>query len=206
MSSPAVDAALARYRREHDRYLELADTVASRCRSLAAEADIPAAVQWRVKSPERVRAKLERLAPSPAGAANGQALDALGDLAGVRVATYLEADREPVVEAIRHGFRDVVVEVKDQPGSFYRATHCQVWLFDADAPGLAPEVLGLCCEVQVCSLLAQVWNEVEHGFVYTRADPPSPAERAALDALGRLTEAGDALVSLLVRPDSPVLP
>jgi ppGpp synthetase/RelA/SpoT-type nucleotidyltranferase len=159
MSSPAVEAALARYRREHDRYLALADAVASRCRSLAAEADIPAAVQWRIKSPERVRAKLERLALPSAGAASGEALEALGDLAGVRVATYTEAGREPMVEALRHGFRDVAAEVKDKPGSFYRATHCQVRLLGADAPGLAPEVLGLSCEVQVCSLLAEVWNE-----------------------------------------------
>ena len=57
----AVDAALERYRREHDRYLRVADLVASRCRGLAGGAGVHPAVQWRVKSPQRVQAKLQRL-------------------------------------------------------------------------------------------------------------------------------------------------
>ena len=56
MSSLVVEAALARYGREHNRYLQVADAVASRCRRLANEAGVHASVQWRVKSPERVRA------------------------------------------------------------------------------------------------------------------------------------------------------
>lgn len=193
-----MEAALARYHREHDRYLQVADAVASRCRHLADEAGIHATVQWRVKSPERVRAKLERLAPPTAGGADASALDALGDLAGVRVATFAEAGRESMVAAIRGAFRDVDVEVKDRPGGFYRATHCQLRLSREDALELPPELLGLSCEVQVCSLLAQVWNEIEHGLVYAGTGATSPEEEAALHALGRLTEAGDALMAVLL--------
>lgn len=103
-----------------------------------------------------------------------------------------------MVASIRSAFRDVDVEVKDRPGGFYRATHCQLRLSRPDAPELAPELLGLSCEVQVCSLLAQVWNEIEHGLVYVGTGETSPEELAALHAFGRLTEAGDALVSVLL--------
>lgn len=45
---------------------------------------------------------------------------------------------------------------------------------------------------------AQVWNEIEHGLVYAGTGETSPEEQAALHAFGRLTEAGDALVSVLL--------
>ena len=125
MSSLVVEAALARYSREHNRYLQVAAAVASCCRRLVSEAGLRATVQWRVKSPERVRAKLERIVPSSASNANLAALDALGDLAGGRIATFVEAGREPMVATIQGAYRDVNVEVKDRPDSFYRATHCQ---------------------------------------------------------------------------------
>lgn len=48
MSSPVVEAALARYGREHNRYLQVADAVASRCRRLANEVGIRATVQCTV--------------------------------------------------------------------------------------------------------------------------------------------------------------
>jgi ppGpp synthetase/RelA/SpoT-type nucleotidyltranferase len=198
MSSLVVEAALARYGHEHNRYLQVADAVASCCRRLVSEAGIRATVQWRVKSPVRVRARLERIVLAPPGNGDAAALDALGDLAGVRIATFVEAGREPMVAAIQGAFRDVDVEVKDRPDSFYRATHCQLRLSRKDALELPPELLGLSCEVQVCSLLAQVWSEVEHGLVYAEAGEASPEQQAALHALGRLTEAGDALVTVLL--------
>jgi ppGpp synthetase/RelA/SpoT-type nucleotidyltranferase len=198
MSSLVVEAALVRYGREHNRYLQVADAVASRCRRLASETGIRATVQWRVKSPERVRTKLERIVLAPTGNADAAALDALGDLAGVRIATFVEAGREPMVAAIQGAFREVDVEMKDRPDRFYRGTHCQLRLSREDALEVPPELLGLSCEVQVCSLLAQVWNEVEHGLVYAVTGEASPEEQAVLHALGRLTETGDALVTLLL--------
>jgi ppGpp synthetase/RelA/SpoT-type nucleotidyltranferase len=198
MDSHAIDDALARYGREHHRYLELADLVASRCRRLAERAGIPATVQWRVKSPERVRTKLERLAAKGIAGAGVEGLDVLGDLAGVRIATWVEADRPRTMEMIRGAFAQVEVEVKDRPGSFYRATHCQITLAPGDDAGATEELTGLSCEVQVCSLLAHVCNEVEHGLVYAGSREPSVEERAMLDALGRLADAGDAFLTVLL--------
>ena len=43
-----MEAALARYGREHNRYLQVADAVASRCRRLANEVGIRATVQCTV--------------------------------------------------------------------------------------------------------------------------------------------------------------
>ena len=200
-----VDDALARYREDRDRYLQLADAVASRCRSLADEAGIPAVVQWRVKTPERVSAKLERLVRAGACAAGPAALDVVGDLAGVRVATFVETGREAMVASIRTAFRNVEIEVKDRPGSHYRATHCQVRLLPGDAPGVPKDLLGCPCEVQVCSLLAEVWNEIEHRLVYAGRCDPSAHQRAVLAALGQLTEAGDALIASLLTLATPTM-
>jgi ppGpp synthetase/RelA/SpoT-type nucleotidyltranferase len=194
VSSP-IDAVVARYLGEHDRYLRLADAVASSCRRLADRAEIQAVLQWRVKSPDRVRAKLERLVVNGSG---GDPLDALGDLAGVRVATFVERDRAPMVAAIGVAFLEVDVDVKDAPNGFYRATNCQVRLSPGDADAPPAELVGLSCEIQVCSLFAQAWNEIEHGLVYVAPGEPSHQQLDALQALGVLTEAGDALVTSLL--------
>ena len=50
------------------------------------------------------------------------------DIAGVRVATYVESDRERVVALVRREFKDVVVERHDKDRGYNRATHCQVTL------------------------------------------------------------------------------
>jgi ppGpp synthetase/RelA/SpoT-type nucleotidyltranferase len=58
------------------------------------------------------------------------------------------------------------VEKKDQDGRFYRATHCQVALKAEDLVEPFDNLEGITCEIQVCSLLAHVWNELEHDLVY----------------------------------------
>ena len=100
--------------------------------------------------------------------------DALGrvsDLAGVRISTYLEADRDRVVQEITKLFDGpngglAVIEKKDKSGTLYRATHCQVALKEEDLEEPNDNLKGLTCEIQVCSLLAHVWNELEHDLVY----------------------------------------
>ncbi len=202
-----VAAAVARYRREQDRYAKLADMVAEKCRRLLEANAILGAVDARAKSPESLERKLhELLAGAPRG---GQTLedllDMVSDLAGVRVKTYVGADREKVVEDIRLAFDgpgeggEVEVEVKADPSRQYRAIHCQVLLPPRDLTGRGANLRGTGCEIQVCSLLAHVWNEIEHNLVYKAASgPPSDEEMEFLAALGALTREGDEVLNALI--------
>ncbi|NOY44272.1 MAG: hypothetical protein GXP50_02280 [Deltaproteobacteria bacterium] len=101
-----IAAAVARYRREHDRYAKLADMVAEKCRRLLEANAILGAVDARPKSPESLERKLEELLAGepPADRTPEDLLDMVSDLAGVRVKTYVEADRDKVVEDIRLAF------------------------------------------------------------------------------------------------------
>lgn len=60
------------------------------------------------------------------------------------------------------------------------------------------------CEIQICSLLAHVWNEIEHDLGYKPLSGElSAGERRALEALGNLTRAGDStIVNLLEATDT----
>lgn len=132
--------------------------------------------------------------------------DALGrvtDLAGVRISAYLEVDRDKIVEEIKKQFEGpngepVDVEKKDQDGHFYRATHCQVALKQEDLIEPFDNLEGLTCEIQVCSLLAHVWNELEHDLVYKPTTGQlSGREKESLNILGNLTLSGDVVIKQL---------
>ena len=103
-----------------------------------------------------------------------------------------------MVAAIGVAFLEVDVDVKDGPNGFYRATNCQVRLSPGDSVAPPADLVGLSCEIQVCSLFAQAWNEIEHGLVYIAPGEPPHEQLAALHALGVLTEAADALVMSLL--------
>ncbi len=202
-----IAMAVARYRREQDRYAKLADMVAEKCRRLLEANAILGAVDARAKSPESLERKLEELL---AGELPGEhtpegLLDRVSDLAGVRVKTYVEADRDKVVEDICLAFDgpreggEVDVEVKADPSRNYRAIHCQVMLPPQDLTGRGANLKGATCEIQVCSLLAHVWNEIEHNLVYKAANgDPSREELDLLAELGDLTRKGDEVLNALI--------
>lgn len=207
LDDASIDAAVTRYRREMDRYSKLAELVASACRELIADNAIPATVQFRVKDPERLRGKLRKYREDydPTDEVVGR----LKDLAGVRIATYVESDRERVASEVVRRFEasdggEVVAIVKDADESFYRATHCQVSLLDDDLGPGYENLRGDSCEIQICSLLAHVWNELEHDLAYKPLSGElSEGEERALDALGNLTRAGDStIVNLLQATDT----
>ena len=54
------------------------------------------------------------------------------------------------------------------------------------------------CEVQVCSMLAHVWNEIEHDTRYKAKENLSFSEKASLQAFGLLVKSGDAIISNLI--------
>jgi hypothetical protein len=115
----------------------------------------------------------------------------------------LEADRDRVVQEITKLFDGpnggpVVIEKKDKVGTLYRATHCQVALKEEDLEEPNDNLTGLTCEIQVCSLLAHVWNELEHDLVYKPTTGElSHRENESLSILGNLTLSGDVVIKQL---------
>jgi ppGpp synthetase/RelA/SpoT-type nucleotidyltranferase len=204
-----IQESVERYERERDRYLKLAARVADIARTeIVEENTIRAQVTSRVKSVRSFEGKLRRFAKRDDVDLStvGKIFDKIGDLAGVRVATYQAEDEERVVKDIVKRFRGlqdeaIGVDKKDKlvHGSFYRATHCQVYLRSDDLVGTYENLKGTTCEIQVCSMMAHVWNEIEHDIAYKPdGDGPQEAERGLLNALGYLTRSGDAVISRLL--------
>lgn len=168
---------------------------------------VRATVQRRAKNPKSFVEKLKK----PENRAKYNSVDEvfqrISDLAAVRIATYLESDRVPVVEELKKEFvgpagqNEPEIHVKDQAdkGRHYRATHCQVFLPEEDLAGANENLAGTTCEIQVCSLLAHVFNEIEHDLQYKPlAGKLSDAERELIDQLGLLTKSGDITIKRLL--------
>src|SRR5690606_21157023 len=82
---------------------------------------------------------------------------------------------------------------------FYRSTHCQVFLHKEELVGDYANLRGASCEIQVCSMMAHVWNEIEHDIGYKpEGGGPDEAERGLLQMLGHLTRSGDAAITRLL--------
>ncbi len=123
------------------------------------------------------------------------------------MATYLESDRSRIVEELQRCF-DLSQPTPDHPNpdeknksgraKHYRV-HCQVLLKgdDLDAPN--SNLAGTSCELQVCSMLAHVWNEIEHDLGYKpESGTMSEPELDQLDILGQLVHAGDVVIKALL--------
>jgi len=210
ISEPTIAEAVARYQREYDRYLKLCSRVADICRYEIIEANaIRAHVTFRAKGPKSLEAKLRKLAQ--AGKKSMPTVDAVfdqvRDLAAVRVATYVQTDERKVTEAMSKRFAGgsgpaVVIDLKDRhvtnPQNFYRATHMEVYLPAQDIVGTYSNVDGVPCEIQVCSMMAHVWNEIEHDIGYKPTGELSELEGTTLVNIGHLTRSGDGMISQLL--------
>ena len=205
LDDATIEAAFQRYRREYDCYEKLARLVANKCeREIIRANTLPAAVTFRAKAPQKLLGKMQKkYRTDPLLNTADQALLRVTDLAGVRISTYLEEDRARVVEEIEKlfdgpGDNPVDVDKKDAAGKFYRATHCQVALKPDDLTEENDNLEGLTCEIQVCSLLAHVWNELEHDLKYKpKTGDLSVREEESLQLLGNATVSGDLIIKQL---------
>lgn len=211
IADKVIRDAVARYDRERDRYLKLAARVSDICRSSIVEDNaIRAQVTFRTKTVRSFEGKLKRFARHPEkNYANvEEVFVGIGDFAGVRIATYRPEDELRVTEEIKKLFEgessgEVFVDKKDKLATnsyqFYRATHCQVILREEDLVGHYENLRGTSCEIQVCSMMAHVWNEIEHDIGYKpEGGGPGEAEKGLLEALGHLTRSGDAAITRLL--------
>jgi len=211
ISDKVIEAAVARYDRERDRYLKLAARVADICRSSIVEGNaIRAQITSRTKTVRSFDGKLRRFAKRSDKKFEtvDEVFEKIGDFAGVRVATYRPEDEPRVTDAIEALFVGpdggaVDIDRKDKLDpvncQFYRATHCQVFLREEELVGDYGNLRGASCEVQICSMMAHVWNEIEHDIGYKpEGGGPGDAERGLLEALGHLTRSGDAAITQLL--------
>lgn len=210
ISDDTIKKAVQRYHREYDRYLKLSARVAEICRTEVVEGNaIRAQVISRAKSPKSFEGKLRRFAVS--GRKTMPDVDAvfgqIRDLAAVRIATYEQRHEDHVVQLVCKRFVDAsglapVHERKDKnrenPANFYRASHVEVFLSPSDIVGTYTNVVDVPCEVQVCSMMAHVWNEIEHDLGYKpAAGMLSEQERNFLITLGNSVRAGDGTIASL---------
>lgn len=208
----ALKGAVARYEREYDRYLKLCARVAEICRDIVEANAIRAQVTSRAKTPKSFEGKLRRIVAGKKKPLTD--IDSVfvhvRDLSAVRVATYEARHEAQVVELICKRFvTDVggvpAAEAKDYQSdpakrdNFYRATHIEVCLPPADLVGTYANVARVPCEIQVCSMMAHVWNEIEHDLAYKPfSGSLSTFERDQLKHLGMMVRTADGIISQLL--------
>lgn len=207
LSEDQIQECYQRYLREYDRYSKMAELVYQKCLEIVQKKlTVRATVQRRAKNPKSFADKLKKPAFRNRYDSVEEVFGQISDLAGVRIATYLESDRQQVVEEIRQAFvgkdggsPEIDVKDRDQARKHYRATHCQVYLAEEDFAGTNANLEGTTCEIQVCSLLAHVFNEIEHDLQYKPLSGElSEAEQEFIDQLGLLTKAGDLTIKRLL--------
>ena len=206
-----IGESVLRYGRERDRYLKLAARVADLASTEIVEKNaIRAQVTSRTKSIRSFEGKLNRFAKSgkKSFATVEEVFDGIGDFSGVRIATYRPEDQKLVEEGICRVFGGpdggpVIPEPKAalnfKQVRFYRATHCQICLPEEELIGDYENLRGASCEIQICSMMAHVWNEIEHDIAYKpEGTGPETVEKGLLESLGHLTCSGDAIITRLL--------
>jgi ppGpp synthetase/RelA/SpoT-type nucleotidyltranferase len=210
ISDDTIKKAVQRYHREYDRYLKLCARVAEICRTEVVEGNaIRAQVTARAKSPKSLEGKLRRFAASGTKSIPNveSVFDQVRDLAAVRIATYEQRHEDEVVQFVCKRFANgtgcpPANERKDKnksdPNNFYRASHIEVFLPESDIVGTYSNVVDVPCEIQVCSMMAHVWNEIEHDLGYKPlAGTLSEQERNLLVMLGQSVRVGDGTIASL---------
>jgi ppGpp synthetase/RelA/SpoT-type nucleotidyltranferase len=166
-------------------------------------------VEINTKSPKSLEGKLRRFAASGNKDLRDvqSVFDAVRDLAAVRIATYEQRHEDQAVQLVCKRFVDLngampASERKNKnaanSSNFYRATHIEAFLPEADVIGTYANVSDVPCEIQVCSMMAHVWNEIEHDLGYKPVSGSlSDQERNFLVMLGHAVRQGDMTIGSL---------
>lgn len=207
-----IAPAVARYRRERDRYVKLADRVTEICREDVCEQNaIRAQVTFRVKTEKSFEGKLRRFSTKDDRNYTNvdEIFESIGDLAGVRISAYQKIDCERIVDKLAGvfcgpaGAEKIDIDRKDKKTphnqNYYSAIHAQVCLPEDQLVGTYDNVGDISCEIQICTMIAHVWNEIEHDIGYkTDHGAPSNDEAYNLNQLGLIVRQGDTCISALM--------
>jgi ppGpp synthetase/RelA/SpoT-type nucleotidyltranferase len=206
-----LDAVILLRVRNYLQYQRLAQRVREIAEDVAGEHLIRCSVQHRIKSVDRLRKKLQSWRDD--GRLDGFAdaasvLARIGDVAAVRITTYLDRDRNRIEERLRDRLEIVTTQLKDRADSLYRAIHVDVKLLAEDLESSQEDraLEGMLCEVQICTLLSHVYSEIDHDLRYKPLSGKMSAdETRLLNALGHLTLTGDQIIlSLIERTEERV--
>lgn len=206
LTEPQIDVVVQRYLREMARFEKTASAVGDRLRrELRAEAHLRYMLSFRAKHPDDLREKLRRKSDDRDARYNFAALmeeigDVVTDLAGCRVVVYSVPDEERVAALVRRVFAlpnrtDARPEPIRRPTG-YQATHTLV---------VAPEaqddtsIRGSICEVQVATVAAHLFNELEHDITYKKlGHAPTEREKRLLASVERACKLADHVVEQLL--------
>ncbi len=202
-----VNEAVEQYVSLLPRYRRIAEVVGEALQRELARRGILSTVHWRAKDPESLRRKLHRRDHRTSLDTPHSARRSVGDLAAARICTYGDADRERALAVVCELFAvdAASVTVKDEErisrsdtSRWYRATHLHLRVRPDQLDEAAATPGDDTCELQICSLLENAYNEIEHDMAYKPAAKPSEAVVELLNRLGAWREAGDRMVDQLL--------
>ncbi len=206
ISTQLIREATLRYYRERDRYEKLTRMVEDRCvRELIEGSGLRVNITARTKRLDSLEGKLKRFKRRDEKIDWNEVEDVfnnLSDFSGVRIIYYDPLDRPAILEILRKSFRVNDVDEKDRqqadPTNFYAATHLSVSPKEDVLATDYENIRDLQAEIQVCSLMAHVWNEVDHDIGYKPSGSLSDEEIGLLCELGRLKLEGDEIIRKLM--------
>lgn len=187
LTDPEIETLVGRYVFEMARYEEAARLVEDRLRRALRASATRALLSSRAKHPDDLRKKLGKKRGDPPYAFSNLAENlnaAVTDLAGCRVMSYRPSDVDRIEQIVKDALPTASGEKaveRHAKARGYRATHVLVRLGDDEE---RMSLRGAVCEVQIVSLAAHVFNELEHDIGYKDYDgPPTEAEKRALEDL-----------------------
>ena len=105
LTESEIQECIKRYIREFDRYTKMSEVVYQKCQEIVEKKlTVRATIQRRTKSPISFADKLRKPKNREKYNTVDEVFENISDLAGVRIATYLESDRHKVVEQIGKEF------------------------------------------------------------------------------------------------------
>lgn len=156
----------ARFAEIRARYERVAGEVHRRVINLLHGRALKSVVTSRAKSVESLKRSLwrDREKWSPDEFENSLT-PPLVDLAGVRVLLYQASDVEPARDALLAEF--TALKNKDKRSeNAYSAYHLVVHNWCPEDDPANSEIRGTPCEIQICTIVEHVWNELEHDIKY----------------------------------------
>jgi ppGpp synthetase/RelA/SpoT-type nucleotidyltranferase len=202
-----IDAFVKLYKHEYEYFEKVADEAHDQLSEKLQDAGIRAIVTYRAKKPRKLRAKLLKRNKTRNYQTFQDIYNDVVDMAGVRVALYLPADREVVSQIIEQQFTPMRPAKNfpedSEPGEplGYVATHYLVRLKPETLHKEEYQYADTNIEIQVASVLMHAWAEVTHDLLYKPQDGPAsaltPEEKAMIDDLNRVVQEGEGLLERL---------
>ncbi|KAI1749610.1 hypothetical protein F4782DRAFT_295915 [Xylaria castorea] len=125
----------------------------------------------------------------------------LHDFGGIRISVYFPGDVDKVVEILQEYLRVKVPKKKETRSLLkatfggYRATHIMIQLRESEIPQDKVAWEGVEVEIQIATLVMNVWSEIEHDMIYkprkTLGQEISEDERRLLDLINGIVMTGE---------------